>query len=227
MQIDLHNLTKLYGPERGLLPTSFEVKQGELVAVVGHNGAGKSTLMKMLANWILPDSGHAVIDGVNLKNRAAIVRKVGFVPEAPNLFDFFTVEYNLKLFAYLFQIPSLRVDEVLREFHLLPFRKNKVQVLSKGLKQRVNICRALLTNPPVLLFDEPTSGLDFEMTKELYRLLKNLHDDEKTIFFTSHRPEEIKTLATRIMVLHKGRLIFDDSPQKYFQSDVHESLYAI
>jgi ABC-2 type transport system ATP-binding protein len=227
MQIEIHNLTKLYDPNRGLLPISFDVNQGELVAVVGHNGAGKSTLLKMLANWILPDSGQAVIDGINLKNRTAVVKKVGFVPEAPNLFDFFTIEYNLKLFASLFQVSFLRVDDVLREFNLLPFRKNKIQVLSKGLKQRVNIGRALLADPPVLLLDEPTSGLDFEMTKELYRLLKNVHDAGKTIIFTSHRPEEIKTLATRIMVLHEGRLIFDGSPQEYSQSEVHESLYAI
>ena len=227
MQIEIRNLTKLYDSKRGLLPTSFEVNEGELVAVVGHNGAGKSTLLKMLANWIRPDSGQAVIEGINLKNRTAVVKKVGFVPEAPNLFDFFTVEYNLKLFASLFQVPFLRVDDVLREFNLLPYRKNKIQVLSKGLKQRVNIGRALLADPPVLLLDEPTSGLDFEMTKDLYRLLKSIHDAGKTIFFTSQRPEEIKTLATRIMVLHEGRLIFDGSPPEYFQSEVHESLYAI
>ncbi|MFO7577203.1 MAG: ABC transporter ATP-binding protein [Pelovirga sp.] len=227
MQVDVKGLTKLYDRNRGLQPTSFAVDQGELIAVVGHNGAGKSTLLKMLANWILPDSGHAVIDGIVLNNRRAIVEKVGFVPETPNLFDFFTVEHNLKLFAHLFRMPLARVDEVLREFNLVPFRKNKIQVLSKGLKQRVNIGRALLANPPVLLFDEPTSGLDFEMTRELYRLLKSIHDAGKTIFFTSHRPEEIKTLATRIMVLHEGSLIFDGSPQEYFQSDIHENLYAL
>jgi ABC-type multidrug transport system ATPase subunit len=77
----------------------------------------------------------------------------------------------------------------------------------------------------VLLFDEPTSGIDFEMTKEIYRLLKNFHTSGKTILFTSHRPEEIKTLATRIIVLHKGYLVFDGAPQKYFQSEIHEKLY--
>jgi ABC-type multidrug transport system ATPase subunit len=227
MQIEIRNLTKLYDQKRGLRPTSFEVKKGELIAVVGHNGAGKSTLLKMLANWILPDSGQAMIDGIDLRKRTAFVKKVGFVPEVPNLFDFFTVEYNLKLFAFLFQTPFLRVDEVLREFNLLPFRKNKIQMLSKGLKQRVSIGRALLADPPVLLFDEPTSGLDFEMTKELYRLLNTIHAAGKTVLFTSHRPEEIKSLATRILVLHEGDLVFDGSPQQYFQSEIHENLYAL
>ncbi|MDO8721027.1 MAG: ABC transporter ATP-binding protein [Syntrophales bacterium] len=225
MLIEVHNLTKVYNKKRGLLPTTFEVEKGELIAVVGHNGAGKSTLLKMLASWILPDSGQVLVDGVNLKNRMALVRKVGFVPETPNLFDFFSVEYNLKLFARLFQIPFLRIEETLKEFNLLPFRHNKVQVLSKGLKQRVSIGRSLLAYPAVLLFDEPTSGLDFEMTKEIYRLLKNIHALGKTILFTSHRPEEIKTLATRIILLHQGSLVFDGPPQEYFQSKIYENLY--
>jgi len=226
MQIEVQNLTKLYDQKRGLLPTSFAVKRGELIAVVGHNGAGKSTLLKMLANWILPDGGTVMIDGIDLNNRIAVVKKVGFVPEVPNLFDFFSVEYNLKLFAFLFQTPFRRVDEVMKKFSLMPFRKNKIQELSKGLKQRVNIGRALLADPPVLLFDEPTTALDFAMTKELYRLLNTIHAAGKTILFTSHRPEEIKSLATRIMVLHQGRLVFDGPPPQYFQSEVHKHLYA-
>lgn len=225
MQIEIHNLTKVYSEKRGLLPTSLEVEKGELVAVIGHNGAGKSTLLKMLASWLLPDSGQVLVDGINLENRLAVVRKVGFVPETPNLFDFFSVEYNLKIFARLFQVPFLRIEEILKEFDLLPFRKNKIQILSKGLRQRVSIGRTLLADPPVLLFDEPTSGIDFEMTKEIYRLLKDFHALGKTIIFTSHRPEEIKTLATRIIVLHQGSSVFDGSPQKYFQSEIHEKLY--
>jgi ABC-type multidrug transport system ATPase subunit len=226
MQIEIHNLTKVYNENRGLLPASLEIEKGELIALIGHNGAGKSTLLKMLASWLIPDSGQVLVDGINLKNRLAVVRKVGFVPETPNLFDFFSVEYNLKIFARLFQVPYLRIEEILNEFDLLPFRNNKIQVLSKGLRQRVSIGRALLADPPVLLFDEPTSGIDFEMTKEIYRLLKEFHALGKTIIFTSHRPEEIKTLATRIIVLHQAYVVFDGSPQKYFQSEIHEKLYA-
>ena len=225
MQIEIHNLTKVYNEQRGLLPASLEVEKGELIAVIGHNGAGKSTLLKLLASWLLPDSGHVLVDGVNLSNRMVVVRKVGFVPETPNLFDFFSVQYNLKLFARLFQVPLLRIEEILKEFELLPFRNNKIQVLSKGLKQRVSIGRALLADPPVLLFDEPTSGIDFEMTKEIYRLLKDFHASGKTIIFTSHRPEEIKSLATRIIVLHQAAIVFDGPPQQYFQSEIHDRLY--
>ena len=227
MQLDVRNLTKLYSQTRGLSPTSFTVKKGELIAIVGHNGAGKSTLLKMLANWIIPDGGEVAVDGIDLSNRSAVVKKIGFIPEDPNLFDFFSVEYNLKLFAKLSDTPLSRVEDVLNEFNLLRFRKAKVQSLSKGLKQRVSIGRALLANPSILLLDEPTSGLDFETTREIYRLLNSMHDAGKTILFTSHRPEEIKNLATRIMVLHNGQIIFDGVPQEYFQSDIHKELYAL
>jgi len=225
MQIEIHNLSKVYSEKRGLLGANLEVEKGELISVIGHNGAGKSTLLNILAGWIHPDSGEVWVDGINLKNRTSVVRKIGFVPETPNLFDFFSVDYNMKLFARLFQVPFFRTKEILKELNLLPFQNNKVRVLSKGLKQRVSIARALLANPSVLLFDEPTSGIDFEMTKEIYRLLKNYHSLGKTIIFTSHRPEEIKTLATRIIVLHQGSLVFDGSPLKYFQSAIHEKLY--
>lgn len=226
MQLEIRNLAKRYDQQRGLAPISFDVSKGELIAIVGHNGAGKSTLLKILANWIIPDGGTVMIDGTDLGNRAAVVRKIGFIPEVPNLFDFFSVQYNLKLFAALSHASALRVEEILGEFNLLPFRKSRVQALSKGLKQRVNIGRALLADPPVLLLDEPTSGLDFEMTREIYRLMGAMHDAGKTIIFTSHRPEEIKNLATRILVLHQGNLIFDGPPGDYFESEIHKELYA-
>ena len=226
MQLEIRSLAKRYDKKRGLTPTSFNVSNGELIAIVGHNGAGKSTLLKMLANWIIPDSGNVLIDGIDLKNRSAVVRKIGFIPEVPNLFDFFSVEYNLNLFATLTHTSIPRVEEILNEFNLQPFRKSKVQALSKGLKQRVNIGRALLADPPLLLLDEPTSGLDFEMTREIYRLMDAMHSAGKTILFTSHRPEEIKNLATRILLLHEGLLIFDGSPHEYFSSETHEQIYA-
>lgn len=224
MLIEVDKLAKVYSEKRGLQPISLTVEKGELIAIIGHNGAGKSTFLKMLASWLIPDSGHVLIDGIRLENRLALVRKVGFVPEVPNLFDFFSVEYNLELFANLFQVPMKRIEEILRELDLLKFRKNKIQILSKGLRQRVSIGRALIADPPVLLFDEPTSGLDFDMTSEIYRMLHAFHEAGKTILFTSHRTDEIKNLATRVLMLHQGNLVFDGSPDEYFQSEIHQRI---
>jgi len=225
MHIEVHRLSKVYPGNRGLLSTSFSVERGELIAIVGQNGAGKSTVLKLLASWLVPDSGQVTVQGIELRDRLALVRKIGFVPETANLHDAFSVDYNLALFARLFGAPAARVEETLREFKLLPFRHSAVRTLSKGLKQRVSIGRSLIADPPVLLLDEPTSSLDFETTKDIYRLIHRIHALGKTILFTSHRPEEIKSLATRILVLHEGAVVFDGAPEEYFQSSFYRTLY--
>ena len=225
IQLEVCGLKKVYDENNGLLPISFKVKKGDFVAIVGHNGAGKSTLLKILANWIIPDNGQVLVNGTAIKNRSEFVSLIGFAPEIPALFDFFSVEYNLKLSAGFFRVPSSRVEEILKEFNLLPFRRKRIDKLSRGLKQRVNIGRSFLSDPPIMLFDEPTAGLDFEMTREVYHLLKSVHARGKTILFTSHRPEEIRALATRIIVLHKASIVFDGIPDEYFESSSYKELY--
>ncbi len=225
MPIAIHELCKVDEAGRGLLPTSLTIKESEFVAVIGHNGAGKSTLLKMLAGWIVPDSGRASVNGISLNERLRITREVGFVPESPNLFEQFSVEYNLKLFANLFHVQPFRVEEILREFNLQPFRGKSVQSLSKGIKQRVSLGRSLLWDPPVLLLDEPSSGLDFATVSELHERLKSFHRSGKTILFSSHRSEEVLHLATRLIVLFDGRVVYDGSAQGYLESKTREALF--
>ncbi len=222
MKLDILSLSKIYEHGNGLKPTSFSVQKNELVAIVGHNGAGKSTLLKIIGQWIVPDDGRILLDGSDLKMHKKLCHRVSFVPEVPNLYDFFTVEYNLILFSLLFSQPLSQVEVVLRQLQLVQFKKQKVRSLSKGLKQRVSIARALISNPSILLLDEPTSGLDFEMTCGVYKLIRKMHSDNKTIIFSTHQPEEIKDLATRIIAIHKGEIIFDGPPQDYLSSSVHK-----
>ncbi len=226
MQLEVTRLSKRYPGNRGLFPTSFAVGPGALVALVGPNGAGKSTLLKLLANWLVPDSGQVTIQGVELRDRLAMVRKVGFVPETPNLHEAFSVNYNFFLFARLFGVPASRVDDTLETLKLLPYRHSTVRTLSKGLKQRVNIGRSLITDPPVLLLDEPTAALDFEAMEDIHHLFHQVQARGTTILFSSHRPEEIKSLATRILALHNGMLVFDGDPDAFFQSSCHRTLGA-
>lgn len=226
MHLEVSRLSKVYPERKGLLPTSFSVNRGELIAVVGHNGAGKSTLLKLLAGWLVPDSGQVTVEGAGIRDRLAVVREIGFVPETPNLHDGFSVDYNLMLFARLFGIPVARVEETLQKFKLLSCRSSTVRTLSKGLKQRLSIGRSLLADPSVLLLDEPTSALDFETTKDIYCLIRRIQSLGKTILFTSHRPEEIRSLATRIIVLHEGAVVFDGNPEACFKSDFYRTLYT-
>ncbi len=225
MQVEACGLSKVYSGGRGLHPFDLKVKRGEFVAIVGHNGAGKSTFLKILAGWIRQDQGTAFISGTPIDDRIQLSRKLAFVAETPNLYDQFSVNYNLQFFAKLFQVAENRVEELIEEFSLTKFRQSKVHTLSKGMKQRVSLARCLLSDPEVLLFDEPSSGLDFEMSKELYRLLRRLHTAGKTILFTSHRPEEVQQHATRMLVLHGGSTVFDGNPKDYFLSQVHQELY--
>jgi ABC-type multidrug transport system ATPase subunit len=218
-------LSKVYRGDRGLLPFDLAVERGECVAIVGHNGAGKSTFLKLLAGWMRPDHGEAFVGGRSITDRLAVTRKLVFVPETPNLYEAFTVEYNLALFARLFQIPAARVGRVLEEFDLVDRRRTKVQALSKGLRQRVALARGLLSAPEALLLDEPTSGLDFEATRDLYRRLEAVHRAGTTILFTSHRPEEVRLHATRLVVLHGGKTAFDGAPTQFFASAAHQELY--
>lgn len=221
LQLEVRGLSKVYAGNRGLLSTTFTVGRGEIVAIVGRNGAGKSTLLKLLAGWLVPSTGRALVNGIDIKNRRALVRTIGFIPEIPNLFDMFTVQYNLGLFARLFDVAPSRTEQVLKDFGLIPFRRNRVETLSKGLKQRVSIARALLADPSLLLFDEPTSGLDFTAAVEVQQLLQILHAKRKTILFTSHQWAEVSDLATRVLVLDQGALVFDGTPAEYLQTDVY------
>jgi ABC-2 type transport system ATP-binding protein len=136
------------------------------------------------------------------------------------------VDYNLAIFARLFGAPASRIEDMVQEFKLQCHRRCAVRTLSKGMKQRVSIGRSLLPDPPVLLLDEPTAALDFETTQDIYRLIRRIHERGKTVLFTSHRPEEIKSLATRILVLHEGVIVFDGATDAYFQSTLHQTLYA-
>lgn len=134
MQLEVQKLSQ---KNPGLQPTSSDVTQGGLIAVVGHNGAGKSTLLRVLGGWLVPDDGLARVNGITLDNRLVLTPQIGFVPEAPNLSDVFSVEYNLTLFARLFRIPHTRIDEVLREFNLLDFRHDQRDPCTAQIVSRI------------------------------------------------------------------------------------------
>jgi len=206
------HLTRRFDERVAVRDVSLSVQAGEIVTLLGPNGAGKTTTMRMLAGLILPTAGRVAIDGIELSDATAARARasVGLLTEAPGLWERLTVRLNLLTYARLQSVadPSAAVDEALRHVELLD-RKNEIAgKLSKGLKQRVSIARALIHKPRVLLLDEPTSGLDPASARHVRDLIVGLRSEGRAVLVSTHNLGEAEELADRIAVLKTELLAF-------------------
>ena len=206
------HLTRRFDERVAVRDVSLSVQAGEIVTLLGPNGAGKTTTMRMLAGVILPTAGRVAIDGIELSDVTAARARasVGLLTEAPGLWERLTVRLNLLTYARLQSVadPSAAVDEALRHVELLD-RKNEIAgKLSKGLKQRVSIARALIHKPRVLLLDEPTSGLDPASARHVRDLIVGLRSEGRAVLVSTHNLGEAEELADRIAVLKTELLAF-------------------
>jgi ABC-2 type transport system ATP-binding protein len=213
--IEVKGLTRVFDNRIAVEDLSLEVGQGEIFGLLGPNGAGKTTTLRMLAGLISPSSGEATVAGVPLvRERMNDVRsKVGFLTEAPGLWDRLTVKLNLLVYARLYGVksPERAVGEALAMFGLEDRAGSLAAQLSKGMKQKVAIVRALLHSPPVILLDEPTSGLDPQTARLVRELVLTLRDRGHTIVISTHNLDEAERVSSRIGVLQQ-RLIALDTP---------------
>jgi ABC-2 type transport system ATP-binding protein len=200
-----HALTKRYGGREALRGVSFEASPGELLAVIGPNGAGKTTLLQLLAGSLTPTSGEVEIDR----------HRVGWVPQQAAIYSKLSVEENLTLFARLEKVADVRgsVDAMLEQTGLHDRRRDEVQRLSGGNRQRVNIAIGLLSNPAVLLLDEPSSSLDPRQREILWDfLVRMVAERGTTIVYSTHNVAEAEHHADRVLVLADGELLFGGPP---------------
>lgn len=192
---------------------SFEAERSEIVAILGPNGAGKTTTMRMLAGLIEPSAGAVAIDGVELnRSTANLLRtRIGFLTEAPGLWDRLTVRENLRVYAGLYGLgkPDRAVDRVLELFELSDRGTAPAAELSKGMRQKVALARALMHDPPVLLLDEPMSGLDPEIRRSVRNLLEERRRAGCSILVSTHNLDEAERLADRVAVLDCRLLALD------------------
>lgn len=216
--IRTQGLTRYFGDRPAVVDLNLEVKAGEVVGLLGPNGAGKTTTVRMLAGLLAPTAGEAFINGHSITREPEKVRPaVGVLPENPGLYKRLTVRQNLRFFAELHGVrDSRRVEEVLALVGLAQRAEEPVATLSKGLRQRLGLARALVHDPPVLLLDEPTSGLDPEAAKEVRELLSELSLAHRAILLCTHNLPEAERLCHRIAVL-KTRLIALGSPEELKQ----------
>jgi ABC-2 type transport system ATP-binding protein len=208
-------LTRAFGDRVAVRDLSLSVAAGEIVALLGPNGAGKTTTMRMLAGLILPNSGTITIDRMPVSASTAnqARRSVGLLTEAPGLWERLTVRANLLTHARLQTLdhPQQHVTRVLEQVDLADRADDLAGKLSKGLKQRAALARALIHRPPVVLLDEPTSGLDPASARQVRDLIAGLRTQGCAVLVSTHNLAEAEELADRIAVL-KTELLACDSP---------------
>jgi ABC-2 type transport system ATP-binding protein len=214
MSLQLKNLTKLYGSQKAVNNISFNINEGEIVGFLGPNGAGKSTTMKIATCFLPPTSGEAWVGGFNVVEKPMDVKQItGYLPEHNPLYlDLYVHEY-LQFVGKLYGLRGARlkqrVVEIVDLCGLGPEQNKKVEMLSKGYRQRVGLAQALIHDPQILILDEPTSGLDPNQLVEIRKLIKMI-SLRKTVIFSTHIMQEVQAVCDRVIVINKGVIVADD-----------------
>lgn len=215
--IEVKGLVKTYGRKRAVDGVSFRVQRGDILGFLGPNGAGKSTTMKMITGFLRPDAGSALVDGVDVADDpVAVKQKLGYLPESAPAYPEMTVEEFLRFIAEVrgFRQPPASHEVVERAIaltHLAGVRKQTIETLSKGYKQRVGFAQALLHDPPVLVLDEPTDGLDPNQKNEVRALIKQMAA-QKAVILSTHILEEVDAICNRVIIISQGRIVADETP---------------
>ena len=206
MSILLKNISKNYGAQKALNEVTLTIEKGQITGLLGPNGAGKSTLMKIITGAILPTSGTAVVNGVDVVAFPLQVQQsLGYLPEHnPQYLELYVREY-LEYVAQLYKVDKKRIQTVIEQTVLGPEQHKKIGSLSKGYRQRVGLAAALIPDPEVLILDEPTTGLDPAQLIEIRTLLKNIATD-KTVLFSTHIMQEVVELCDTVVFLQAGEI---------------------
>ncbi len=217
--IEVNGLAKAFGGTVAVDGISFSVKSGELFGFLGPNGAGKTTSVRMLTGVLKPDKGTAVIQGHNICSQSLQSRAhIAVVPEQANVYLDLSVWQNIMLMAELYDIPrnqrTRKAVELLDSLGLSGRRRQKARALSKGLRQRLMLCAALVTEPEILFLDEPTSGLDVQSRQMIYKIIRQLNSQGLTIFLTTHNMDEAEILCSRVAIINNGKIAAIDTPEK-------------
>ncbi|UCG37522.1 MAG: ATP-binding cassette domain-containing protein, partial [Candidatus Bathyarchaeota archaeon] len=216
--IEVRSLTKKFNSFTAVDHVSFDVKKGEVFGLLGPNGAGKTTIIRMLSTLTRPTEGTATIGGYDITKHDSEVRKlVGLVSEKMIMYDRLTAKENLWFFGKLYNIPSdvlnQKIDELLELVQLSKWKNSQVGTFSTGMRQRMNVIRALLNMPEVLFLDEPTLGLDPQSSVEVREFVKKINRENKiTIILTTHMMIEADMLCDRIGIIDYGKITALNTP---------------
>lgn len=210
--VDIENLTKKYGSFTALDGVNLHIDKGEIFGFVGPNGAGKTTTMRIMCGLLKATSGSVFIDGVDaLKKSSEVKARIGYVPDFFGVYDNFRVMEYMEFYGSLYKMSRAETDRIaeglLELVNLSDKSSEFVDGLSRGMKQRLCVARALIHNPDLLVLDEPNSGLDPRARFEMKEVMKNLGSMGKTIIISSHILPELSELCTSIGIIDRGRIM--------------------
>ncbi|MCL2374604.1 MAG: ABC transporter ATP-binding protein [Treponema sp.] len=217
--IEVKNLSKKYGIFEAVRDVSFSAGKAEVIGVLGPNGAGKTTIMKVLTGFHFPSSGQAKIDGISVEeNPVAVKSRIGYLPESVTLYGDMNAEEYLCFAASARLLPrpqrQMAIDRALAACGIEgAARKQRIDSLSKGYRQRVGFAQAIIHDPPVLILDEPTSGLDPNQIIEIRALIRDL-GTRKTVILSTHILSEAEALCSRVIILSEGRIAAQGTPEE-------------
>lgn len=237
-RIQVTNLTKTFQDHKVLNDITFSVEQGEIFGLLGPSGAGKTTLVKILTGQLETTTGSAELciaakDDVQKqksdrwKNGQAQYRRIGMVMDEAGLYERLSCRDNLLLFAELYGVSAKRIPELLEKVGLEEATRRPVSKLSKGMKQRLTLARALLHEPEILFLDEPTSGLDPMTADRIHSLILEEKKKGTTVFLTTHNMEEATKLCDNVALLHKGFIVEYGNPREICRKYNHQNKIAI
>lgn len=230
--LEVSHIKKSFGDFTAVHDVSFTVKPGEVVGLLGVNGAGKTTVMSMLLGLITPDAGQISIFGQQFaKNRIDILRRTNFCTTYAALPSNLKVKHNLRIFARLYGVPkpNQKVDELLELLEITRLADAITGRLSAGESTRVNLAKALLNDPELLMLDEPTASLDPDIADKVRKLVRRVQRERSpAILYTSHNMRDIEEVCDRVLFLHKGKILTEGTPDEivaHFDEDDLENVF--
>lgn len=225
--IKVENVTKKYGNFTAIDDISFEIKDGEIVGLLGQNGAGKSTTMNMMTGFIEPTKGKIVINGYDISKKPNLAkRQIGYMPEGVPLYTELTVREFIKYMAELKLVKKSEIKQelgrVIKDTGLEEVQNKIIKNLSRGFKQRVSLAGSLVGNPKILILDEPTVGLDPKQITEIREEIKKLGKSH-TVILSSHILSEVSQICEKVIIINKGKLVAIDTPKNLEEKTVCEN----
>ncbi|MDE5909729.1 MAG: ABC transporter ATP-binding protein [Lachnospiraceae bacterium] len=225
--IEMNHIVQRFGEKEVLRGIDLKVQRGEIFGLLGPSGAGKTTLIKILTGQLCQTDGEAVLLGSDTKHAQKIHQKLGMMMDNFGLYERLSVNDNLKLFAGVYGVSRKKVDEALKKVGLIEDKKCPAMKLSKGMRSRLSLARAVMAEPEVLFLDEPTSGLDPVTASEIHQLIQQEQKRGATVFLTTHNMEEAHKLCNHVALLNDGMIVEYGEPEEVCRRYNHQNKLQI